>query len=899
MRHRLNSISRAIALAVGSGVLVAASAPVFAQNTENDSIETLEEVVVTGFRSSLKRATDLKRSSVNARESIISEDIGKMPDLNLAEAIQRVPGVTIVRQGGEGRQVSLRGLGAGFTHVTLNGMEVPASTGGLDSSGGTNRSRSFDFNVFSAELFSRIDINKAPTASIEEGGIAGSVDLYTLRPLDKPGFNASVSAQLGYNDLSEETDPRLTATISDTNDDETFGYLFSVAYTERTTDQDGFGTVRWAQPDRPFAANNVLNGVDLSNVWFPRLPRQDSFRHEQDRLGLSAAVQFKPSDDLTLGVNWVHSEFESQTNSYNSFAEFRRSGAFGYPAITPNTVTLDSTGIVALAGNFDGVGLRTESRQNLDTTDFDQFTLDFDYTLNDRMTISGMIGTASSDYEGDIFRVNIETPIGTNFSYDFTGNADVAAIDYDIDVTSVDNFVILDGERMRRDSVDRQNDTIRLDFDWQLGDTSSVEIGAMMNDRVVDALEGERASNDPRNLADLGTVFNYNDTGSHGSATELNFLVLDFDRAVPAFGEGPYIARRGPGIPTWTIEEETTAIYVDYNLDTTIGGRGFKLNLGGRYVETDVTATGFLDTNTANVETNDYSEFLPSLNIAYDVTEDLVFRAGLARTLTRPGLNSLAPSKDYTDVNFTISGGNTQLEPLVSDDLNLALEWYFAEEGVLAFSYFTKDIDSFISSPTTFEPLRPEDQTVVSAIFPSQPALLDPSIIWRYSTSANTQGTKLDGFEIAYQQALSFLPGALSNLGVLMNFSYVDAETIVTRSGVDTVAPLEGLSENSYNFTMYYETDVYGARISANNRDDYVTRNIGSNGNFSENTTGPTHVDFSAFYNFNDSVTFTFEVINLTDEFERRYTTGNGSQNLVREYNSTGRQFFAGVRANF
>ncbi len=900
MRHRLNSISRAIALIAGGGLFVAAATtPSIAQSDDTGSSETLEEVVVMGFRASLQRANALKRNAVNARESIVSEDIGKMPDLNLAEAIQRVPGVAIVRQGGEGRQVSLRGLGAGFTHVTLNGMEVPASTGGLDSSGGTNRSRSFDFNVFSAELFSRIDINKAPTAAIEEGGIAGSVDLYTLRPLDKSGFNASVSAQLGYNDLSEESDPRLTATISDTNDDETFGYLFSVAYTQRTTHQDGFGTVRWAQPDRDFAANNILNGVDLREVWFPRLPRQDSFRHEQDRLGISGAVQFRPTEDLTLGVNWVHSKFESQTDSYNSFAEFRRSGGFGYPAITPNSVTLDGTGLVALAGNFDGIGLRTESRQNLDTTEFDQFTVDFDYSINDNMSISGMLGTASSDYEGDIFRVNIETPTGTNFSYDFTGDANVAAIDYDIDVTSVDNFVILDGERIRRDSVDRKNDTLRLDFEWQLSDSSDLKIGAMVNDRVVDALQGQRESNDPRNLADLATVFNYTDTGNHGGATELDFLVLDFNRAIPAFGEGPYIARRGPGIPTWSIQEETTALYVDYSLNTELAGRGLRLNLGGRYVTTDVTATGFLDVNTSNSETNDYSEFLPSLNVAYDLSDEIVLRAGLARTLTRPGLTSLAPSKGYSDVNFTVSGGNSQLEPLVSDDLNLALEWYFAEEGVLAFSYFKKDIDSFISSPTTFEPLRPEDQSVVASIFPTQPALLDPSIVWRYSTSSNTEGTELDGFEIAYQQAFSFLPGALSNLGMILNYSHVDAETIVTRNGAPTVAPLPGLSESSYNFTLYYETDQFGARVSANNRDDYVTRNIGSNGNFSENTTGPTHVDFSAFYNFSDNVTFTFEVINLTDEFERRYTTGNGTQNLIREYNSTGRQFFAGIRANF
>ena len=182
------------------GADVSTEGEAYGQAADYDPV--LEEVKVKGFRSSLQQAVALRRDAVNTRDSIVTEDIGKMPDLNLAEAIQRVPGVAITREGGEGRQISLRGLGPNFTRVTLNGMEVPASTAGLDSSGGTNRGRAFDFNVFSAELFTRIDINKTPTAAIEEGGIAGTVELYSARPLDNPGFQGSVFGQVGYNDLS-------------------------------------------------------------------------------------------------------------------------------------------------------------------------------------------------------------------------------------------------------------------------------------------------------------------------------------------------------------------------------------------------------------------------------------------------------------------------------------------------------------------------------------------------------------------------------------------------------------------------------------------------------------------------------------------------------------------------
>jgi TonB-dependent receptor len=250
-------------------------------------------------------------------------------------------------------------------------------------------------------------------------------------------------------------------------------------------------------------------------------------------------------------------------------------------------------------------------------------------------------------------------------------------------------------------------------------------------------------------------------------------------------------------------------------------------------------------------------------------------------------------------VNFTVSGGNSQLEPLVSDNLDLSVEWYFADQAVLSIAYFHKDIDSFISSPTTDEPLRLVDYPGVASVYPDQPALLDPSLIWTYRTSANTEGTKLDGFEIAYQQAFTELPGLWGNFGFIGNYSYVDATTEVIRGGQTVTVPLQGLSKHSWNATVYYEVERWGARVAVNNRDDYVTNNTGSNGNVSEATTGPTRVDMSAFYHINDMWSLTFEGINLTDEEERLYTTGDGTMNLVREYNTSGRQYFFGVRANF
>jgi iron complex outermembrane recepter protein len=863
-----------------------------------------EEVVVKGFRTSLEQSVQLKKDAINVRDSIVTEDIGKMPDLNLAEAIQRVPGVAIVRSGGEGRQMSLRGLGADFTHVTLNGMEVPSSVGGLDSFGGINRGRAFDFNVFSAELFNRIDVDKTATSPIEEGGIAGTVQMYTMRPLSNPGFHATFSAQGGYNDVSNKYDPRFTGTLSTTNEAKTLGFVVSAAYTGRTPFQDGFGTVRFAVPDRPFKGNNTgLSNAELNSIWYPRLPRQDSFRHNDDRFGISTGVQFRPSDKFQAAVNWVHSDFKSTTDSYNSFAEFRRSAPYGYNVITVNDVTVlpQGTGEYAVAGDFSGVGLRTESRQNVDDTKFDQITGDFSYDFSERLTMTGMVGYAQSNFTDNYFRANLETLHGADFSYDFTENPNVAIINYNIDVTDPANYTLQDNELFQLNTVDRKNYTGRLDFDWGISASRKhiLKFGGIYNDRDVNSGQAIQNGIPPSNFAPITKVFTYVDAGNFGNATELNFLVLDYDKAKAAYNYGTFTPDRGPGRATWDVHEKTAGVYAAYNLNTYISSHGFRADLGARFVNTKTDATGWLSQTIPNTESNSYNNLLPAVNLAFNTSQNFLLRAAASRTMTRPGLDSLAPTKTYTDVNFTVSGGNALLKPLLADSVDLAAEWYFAPHSVAAVTMFYKNIKSFISSPRTSEPLRPEDYAGVRAVYPTQPALLDPTLIWTYSTSANVDGTHLKGFEVAYQQPFTFLPGALSNLGFVGNYSFVDSETTTVRNGVTVKVPLEGLSKNSFNATLYYEAKSFGVRFSLNYRDDYITTNTGSNGNVSEATTGPTRLDMSAYYHFNPTFSLILEGVNLTNSYERLYTTGDGTMNLVREYNTTGRQFYGGIRMNF
>jgi iron complex outermembrane receptor protein len=246
----MNRIPRLHAVALATGLLAAATA--HAQQTAADP--KLDVVVVTGIRASLESALNAKRQDRGIVDVVKAEDIAKFPDTNLAESLQRVPGVVIDRDAGEGRNITVRGLGADFTRVRINGIEALATTGGTDSSGGANRSRGFDFNVFASELFNSLTVRKSNSADVDEGSLGATVDLQAARPLDFKRYVATVSAKAKYNDLSGKTDPRVAFLLSNTFANNSLGFLVSGAYSRRQVFEEGFSTVRWDNVRSPRAA---------------------------------------------------------------------------------------------------------------------------------------------------------------------------------------------------------------------------------------------------------------------------------------------------------------------------------------------------------------------------------------------------------------------------------------------------------------------------------------------------------------------------------------------------------------------------------------------------------------------------------------------------------------------
>ncbi|WP_448212968.1 TonB-dependent receptor [Colwellia sp. MEBiC06753] len=895
MNYKKSKLAIIVAMSLSGGHVMAQQSPA---DGANDEVEVIE---VKGFRSSLTKSLLEKRTAVNSKESIAAEDIGKFPDLNIAESIQRVPGVAISREGGEGRQITLRGLGPAFTRTTLNGMEIPASTDGTDSGGGVNGGRSFDFNVFASELFNRVDIQKSPTASMEEGGIAGTVDLYSAKPFDNRGFHISASAQGGYNDITEEVDPRLAFMISNTFADDTIGVLFSAASSERTVRQEGFGTVRWTTPVKDggglFAdtSNTVVTGtpsvgaceddgvaVDPINcLWTPRLPRPDYFGNEQDRDGYTASIQYAPSDDLVITFDALLSTLDNKRTMYNFFEMFRST----FDEITPTAITVHPNGQQVLAGTYDGVKSRIESRQQISSTDFSQYVLSGTYNITDRFMVNAMFGTAESDARSEQYRYNMTNNTAHTFSFDFSDNSNAPDVSYGYDVNDAGMYNLSDG-RLRATDVDRENDTAKIDFIYE-GDELTVKAGYAYNDRKV-AYSEEQINGFPDQDSAVGysEMMPVDGFGNGFDGPLSSFIVADFGAIKSGLLPSEWTPRSAQ---TWKVEEETDALYLELSTSHEIAGMTLNSNFGMRYVETTTTSTGLIDEDKVTIE-NDYKNFLPAINLALNATDEVVVRLGMSQTITRPSLSSLNPGNpSFSYINGTVSTGNPFLKPFVSDNVDVALEWYFNEESLLAANVYYKDIDDWIASDSEERLVDPAYYPFIDADPQYDPQIaLDPrNVPYEHFTSVNKDNNQISGLELIYQQPMSFLPAPFDGLGVVANYTKVNSSADIT-----------GLSENSYNFTLYYEKDNYGARVSANKRDDYITDFTGSNGNAEHGTTGPTHVDISAFYNFSENLTFTLEIINVTDEYERLFTTGDGNLNLMREYNHTGTQYFLGVRYN-
>jgi TonB-dependent receptor len=924
-------IARAVALILASAAMqaVAQEAPAAAAATEE-----LEEIVVTGFRASLEQSLDIKRSSAMAVDSIMAEDIADFPDLNLAESLQRIPGVSISREAGEGRQITVRGLGPQFTRVRINGMEALSTTGSTDATGGNNRTRSFDFNVFASELFNQLSVRKTAAAEVEEGSLGATVDLRASRPFDYRGSNFVTSVQAGYNDLSGEVDPRATLLLSNIFADGKVGALASVAYSTRTLQDDGTSSVRWQKGGGANNFTTLAPGytgptlAELNAAWRPRIPRYDKYESEQTRLGLTGSLQFAPSDATSINIDALYSELDgNRTEMFLQAPVFSAAGAqaIGDVDVREAALRTGRQGATALVyGLFDDVDVRAEQRFDALTTTFQQFTIDGEHDFGNGLKFSALAGSSNSDFENPkqttllLDAQNID-----GYVYDYRGNDRLPLISYgSTDVTSPATWK-LSQIRLRPQSTENSFQTLQADLAYEFNPSLTLKGGLQYKTYEFDTWEKRRTNGTTSNIeatipaSAAGTpLANYSQivrlTGLDApSGTTLRWLVPNVRRAGGVLGlyeRGLYptsIEGSGALGNNQQVTEDDTGAYLQLDFAFDLLGLPFRGNVGARYVQTDLESSGYTFLNGQAVKvtaTNDYDDTLPSLNLVADVTDDFLVRFSAAQVMTRPGLGSLAPSTTISVSGNarSVTTGNPSLEPISADAYDLSFEWYFNEESLLSLALFYKDIGTFVSTardsrPFTGNPYGLPDELAIAACG-TVPGC-SPAAEWTFSVPSNTPGGDLKGFEASYQQPFSFLDGFWGNFGAIVNYTYVESEVdyLNADGSLAIRTDLTGLSQNAYNATLYYEDQQFSARISGAYRDEYLTFAPGrTSGIDVEGNAETFNLDFSATYSLNDNLQFTFEALNLTDEFQDQWVTSQ--LYLPSFYHHTGRQFFVGAR---
>ena len=875
-----------------------------------------DQIVVKGFRNSLKQARDLKRDATNVQDSIVAEDIAKFPDLNLAESLQRVPGVTITRSRGEGSQISLRGLGPDFTRVQINGMEVLANTG---------RSRSFEFNTFASELFNQIDVKKAYEASLDEGGIGGTVNLQTGQPFDYKGSKVAFNAQLGTNTNAEELDQRYSALLSKNWGD--FGALVSVSYSERTSQGEDASTFRYrsrtlSEADTSGLPADIQTALSNGDIVHPRGNRIRISTEDQERLGITAAAQWRPTDTVQFNLNGLYSEYNVdreaeniQTRGSSSLPTRGEQTIAGvtFPQTVVNELRVNDANEVVF-GSYSNANIGTESTRNNDDVTFYQVTLDGDWEATDRLSFDALVGYSRSELEATEDKFYNELFADVVLNYEGGNRFDPVNL-YAGNVDGGDPAIWRAHEIDLRDTT-RENEFLNFKFNtnYIVNEALTARVGfdykAFENDGSR-ATAGNLLRSDWQNGVvddDISTI-GYTVFGPNGNV----WVGVD-----PAVGLDFFGVTRDTGSgdanEIFTIEEDILAGYVQFDFVTDLGGLPVRGNFGVRYVSLDRSNNGVITfddpidpvnnpriVEPLTIETS-RDDFLPAFNIAVDLQEDLILRLAYSANLTRPPLGQMSPNLTIRTDNFQdVSSGNPNLQPFLSDNIDLYLERYFGDVGYVTAGFFYKDVRNFITA-TSLEGI-PFGQlgTIVPVNIPTsvlQPGQ-DENTPFTYRTSVNSQDSAIKGFEFAFQTELGFLADALSGLGVIGNYTYADGSLDYTTIDGSLVVTNDfpGLSKHSANGTVYYETDNWGLRGSVAYRSDYiVTVEAGLSDEDSRGALSTVFVDASAYYNLNDSVKVTLEGLNLTNEREILYSD---SAQRLQELRRSGATFLAGVSVQF
>lgn len=921
-KHKFNHM---LALAA-TMALVSGSQTVYAQNTTAG--EEVEEVTVTGFRQSVVNAIDAKRKSDTVIEAISADDIGGLPDVSIADSLSRLPGVTSVRTGGQASELNIRGMSGDFVFATMNGREqVSTSTGPIAG-------RKIEFDVYPSELISQAAVYKSPKASLIEGGVAGSIELTTVNPLNNTQDH---SFNLGVRGSSNSR----TSEVEDAID---LGHRFNASYQGKFAEDTLGLAFGYAKLSAPSVANQYIglnyNGQrdvdgDGSNEYVSEGMEMQQRGGEEQRDSYLGSFVWAPSDTFTLKGDVFNTQAESE-----AFARGFRVKTL-HSANTITDAVLSGNNMVG--GTVSGDG----------TTNFAVFTVNdndsreaevLSYGLNaewklDQWTVSADLSYSESD--GDFQNggtrallyndTSVANPVRSPESISYENNglspADFfAAQDYTslnrIALTEVGQWPFITHNEISAQKID-------VKYELEGGFIESVEAGIRNSSREYTGKRGQEGygsefGNHPSEFpiqltADMVKVVKFG-----GELKGMpDFLAIDFDEAVAAVEQAR--GRDWNPVANWsnnwtmiqsgTVTEDVLAGYVMANFATELGATPVTGNLGVRVVESDQSSDGYLQigagagvpiTDERGVVSNDYvtntmgqkyTDYLPSLNLNFAITDNDQIRFAAAKVMSRPPVSQLkSGAGSWIDGEDRFNAwGNTSplLDPFYADQYDLSYEHYFADtQGAIVVALFRKDIESFIENIT----LRGVDFEAlgfnVPEINPNTGNPLKPG--GEYQTAYNnTKGGYIQGIELGYTQTFDFLPGLWSGLGVSSSYSYTesDVERVNNLGGEAKDIGMPGLSPSNLSATLFYDYEGFSTRLNYRYREAFVANQVAVETQevfYADESV----IDYQASYEFENGLEFVFQVNNLTDEPSKTYF---GTEDQTGSIQYFGRQYFVGV----
>jgi iron complex outermembrane receptor protein len=892
----------------------AAGSAADAQTTPSNTSRNPEElgtIVVTGIRDSEAASLRLKQAADSHVDIVTSEDIGKLPAKNVADTLQRLPGVNIssssASEGGfdENDRVSLRGTNPSMTQTLVNGHTVGTGDWFVLSQVQTV-GRSVSYSLLPSEIVSEVVVHKSSEAKIVEGGSAGSVDIITRKPLEY-AQPLTVEGSVGgvYSDLPGTTKGQFSGLLNWKNADNTFGVLVQGFYEQRALQRNGqevIGGYNKIGATDPIAVAHP----DLAGVYYPNLIGAALFTQKRTREGGVIDLEFKPNDNLTLDVNGFYSKLKADNYNRNYLqwaSQFVPGGAGLQPGYTVSNNVLSSAVFAPQAGSTTPYGVYDQISRPGASSQSEYLTADAKWRASDHLTFTGQIGTTKGKGDSpnqDVIEVG--TGAGAGASWQMRGlgqpinwsqggnNSSPAAIlpqdgwifgDQNIHVTDKENWIQADGE---------------LAFDNSAFALSSLDFGARYakhtRDNKTDIGQGPNFGSDWQNPAAYPTSFStYPSDFASSLGGTFPSNIWYWTPAQLAAIDAKFANRDPVGRFNWQniykVEEKDSAFYVQANF----AGDRWSANAGVRYVSTDeninyntsnpeiytvagpTTGSAFGDYYTSKYDHTE-GKLLPSANFKFDMAENLLTRVAVSQTMTRPDYSALAGSVSLDDLTHTGSGGNPQLKPIVSTNFDTSLEWYFAPRGLLSAGVYNMDLKDYVNFGPESRSYKDQNASHIAGH--------DIFNTYLVSVPVNVNGN-VRGVELNYIQPIGEF------FGIATNYTYASGHA-------DNGAPLQGTSKNTFNISGYFENELFNARVSYTYRSSFFA-GVSRTDTFFQSGIG--NVGASLGYKINDWASVTLDALNLNDPTLKYYTQNPAYGKQPYAFYVNGRQYYVNFRVKF